>query len=200
MTFHIVGPRRHTQCFWELDNFSNRSCGNSAIRTWFCDYQQYLCLFHIVFACNPSKHDQGIDVGSPKSSSLWSTFHVGSIFCFFQFSLMSSTYTDKNNPLSRCTNKTFPIRNFFPILCLNRIFSNCLSHNGPAKGWPYRFRSRGTTGSYMLDHDLDHLCLGRRIHISGHSDFGIFSNFVSIIQCNWSVSRYCASCLSCATR
>ena len=36
------------------------------------------------------------------------------------------------------------------------IFSNCLSHNSPAKGWPYTFRSRGTTGSSILDHDLSH--------------------------------------------
>ena len=28
----------------------------------------------------------------------------------------------------------------------------------------------------MLAHDLGHLCRGRRIHISGHSDFGIFNN------------------------
>ena len=30
-----------------------------AIRTWFCNCLQYLCLFHIVFECNPNKHDQG---------------------------------------------------------------------------------------------------------------------------------------------
>ena len=30
-----------------------------AIRTWFCNCQQYLCLFHIVFEYNPSMHDQG---------------------------------------------------------------------------------------------------------------------------------------------
>ena len=29
-----------------------------AIRTWFCNCPQYLCLFHIVFECNPSIHDQ----------------------------------------------------------------------------------------------------------------------------------------------
>ena len=45
-----------------------------------------------------------------------------------------------------------------------------------AKGWPYRFRSRGTTGSSILDHDFGHLCRGRRIQMSGHSDFGIFNN------------------------
>ena len=39
------------------------------------------------------------------------------------------------------------------------------------------FASRGTTGSSILDHDLGHLCRGRRIQVSGHSDSGIFSNF-----------------------
>ena len=37
-------------------------------------------------------------------------------------------------------------------------------------------RSRGTTGSSILDHDLGHLCRGRRIQMSGHSDLGIFNN------------------------
>ena len=53
-----------------------------AIRTWFCNCPQYLCLFHIVFECTPSIHDPRKDVGSPKSTSL-STFHIGSMFCFF---------------------------------------------------------------------------------------------------------------------
>ena len=30
-----------------------------AIRTWFCNCPQYLCLFHIFFECAPSFHDQG---------------------------------------------------------------------------------------------------------------------------------------------
>ena len=49
-------------------------------------------------------------------------------------------------------------------------------HNSPAKGWPYRFRSRGTTGSSILDHDFGHLCRGRRIQMSGHFDLGFFNN------------------------
>ena len=30
-----------------------------AIRTWFCNCPQYLCLFRIVFECSPSIHDPG---------------------------------------------------------------------------------------------------------------------------------------------
>ena len=32
------------------------------------------------------------------------------------------------------------------------------------------------TGSSILDHDFGHLCRGRRIQMSGHSDLGIFNN------------------------
>ena len=81
------------------------------------------------------------DVGSPKSTSFMSTFQVGLMFCFFPASLMSSTYTDKNNPFSRCTNKHSQLETFSQSY-VNRIFSNCLSHKSPARGWPYRFRSK----------------------------------------------------------
>ena len=30
-----------------------------AIRTWFCNCPQYICLFGIVFECSPSIHDPG---------------------------------------------------------------------------------------------------------------------------------------------
>ena len=56
-------------------------------------------------------------------------------------------------------------------------WSNCFSLNSSAKRWPYRFCSRRTTGSSILDHDFGHLCRGRRIKVSGQSDLGIFNNF-----------------------
>ena len=60
----------------------------SWIQTYFCYCPQY---------------------GSLRSTSFTSTFHIGSMFCFFPASFMSSTYTWKNHPFSRCTKKTFPI-------------------------------------------------------------------------------------------
>ena len=39
------------------------------------------------------------------------------------------------------------------------------------------FAQEERLGSSILDHDLGHLCRGRRIQMSGHSDFGIFNNF-----------------------
>ena len=104
-----------------------------AIRTWFCNCPQYLCLFRIFFECIPSFHAPRKDVGFPKSTSLLSTFHIGSMLCFFPANFMSSTYTDKNNPFSRCTKRHSQF-GIFSQPCFNRIFSNCLSHNSPAKG------------------------------------------------------------------
>ena len=48
------------------------------------------------------------DVGSSRSTSFINFFHMGTISCFLPAILMSSTYTDKNNPCFR-----FPIRYFF---------------------------------------------------------------------------------------
>ena len=68
------------------------------IQTYFCICPQYLCLFDILFECNPNKRGQGMMSGRPKSTSFRSTFHIESMFCFFPANLMSSTYTDKNSP------------------------------------------------------------------------------------------------------
>ena len=72
------------------------------------------------------------DVGSPKSTSLLSTFHIGSMFCFFPANLMSSTCTDKNNPFSLCTNEHSQFGTFSQPF-FNRMFSTCLFHNSLAK-------------------------------------------------------------------
>ena len=58
MTFHVIRPRRNTKIFRAWDFFSC-SCGNSGFKTWFCNCQQYLCLFHIVSEHIPGTHDPG---------------------------------------------------------------------------------------------------------------------------------------------
>ena len=80
--------------------------------------------------------------------------------------------------------QTFPIR-YFSHPSSKRTSSNCLSHKRSADGCPYRFRSRGTTGSSMFDHDFGHSCRGRRLHISGHSGFGMLSNFGASSIVTW---------------
>ena len=135
--------------------------------TWFCNCPQYLCLFRIVVECSPSIHDRR--KGSPKSTSMLSSFHIGSRFCFFPANFMSSTYTDKNNLFSRCTKRHSQF-GIFSQPCFNLIgfsqiaFSTIVLPN-----------LRGTIGSSILDH-FGHLCRGGRIQMSGHSDFGFFHN------------------------
>ena len=97
-------------------------------QTWFCNCQQDLCLFHIVFEYIPSIHDQGKMLVLPKSTSLFRTFHIGSMFCFFPANSMSSTYKDKNNPCSRCTNKHSQFGNLLPTV-LQTGFSQIAEKN-----------------------------------------------------------------------
>ena len=40
-------------------------------------------------------------------------------------------------------------------------------------------------GLSKLDHDFGHLCRGRRIHMSGHSDLEIFNNFGASSILTW---------------
>ena len=73
---------------------------------------------------------------------------------------MSSTYTDKNAPCFRWTNRQSHFGTFYP--------SNCLSHKRPANG---------CLGLECFSMIFGQLCRGRRIHISGRSDFGVLNNF-----------------------
>ena len=83
-----------------------------AIPTWLCHCPRYLCLFHIVFECRPSTHDPRKMLVLPNRLLLLSNFHIRSRFCFFPANFMSSTYTDKKNPFSRCTNKHYQLETF----------------------------------------------------------------------------------------
>ena len=128
------------------EDFDGRVGGFSA--TCFCNCPHHLCLFRIVF-------------------SLLSSCHIGSRFCFFPANFVSHTQIRKN-PFPRWTKRHSQF-GIFSRPCFNKIISNCLSHDSPAKRWPYKFLSRGTTGPSILDHDFGHLCRGRRIQMSGHN-------------------------------
>ena len=142
-----------------------------AIQTWFCNCPQCFGLLHIDVECIPSIHDPGKMLVLPNRLLCWVLSTSEQCFVSFQPIFMSSAYTDKNNPFSRWTKRHSQF-GIFSHPCFNRTFSNCLSHNSPAKGCPYRFRSRGTTLSFILDHDFG-LCRGRRIQMSGHSTWDL---------------------------
>ena len=83
------------------------------IQTWLLNCPQHVFLFHTVFECNPSIHDQG------KMLVLLIDFFIEYFpnlinVLFFPANFMSSTYTDKNNLLSRGTNKYSQLETSFP--------------------------------------------------------------------------------------
>ena len=78
--------------------------------------------------------------------------------------------------------QAFTFRHFFPIQVLLKlrrtVFPIIIQHVDVRK----KNRPRGTTGSSIFDHDLGHLCGGRGIHTSEHSDVGISSNLLSVLH------------------
>ena len=163
MSFHVVGPRDRlcVEVSFTLVIFQLPQ-QKLVIRTFFGSRQKYFRSVCIHVECIPKFSWSREDVGSPRSTSFINFFHMGSIFCFLPAILMSFTYTDKNKPCLRWTNK----HSQFGTLShpsSNRPSSNCLSHKMPASGRPYKFRSWRTTKSSMFDHDFDHQCRGRRI-------------------------------------
>ena len=146
------------------------------IQTWLCNCPQYPCLFHHCLWVHPRSSWSIKDVGSPKKLLYWVVSTSDQCFVAFQ-PIWCHPHTHTRITLFHIVQNKHAQLETFSHPCFNRTFSNFLSHNSPAKGWPYRFRSRGTTGSSILDHDLGHLCRGGRIQMSGHSDLGIFSIF-----------------------
>ena len=63
----------------------------------------------------------------------------------------------------------------FPTQCTEEPLM-CRAHSNPVKECPQSFLSKRTTGPSTVDHDLGHLCRGRRIHMSGHSYLWSFSS------------------------
>ena len=123
-----------------------------------------------------------------ESSQLLSThFYAWPSIC--QFEIVHIHWLD--NPLTRLTNKHSKVTRV-PIDLSQIVFLM----SRPARGWPYRFLSRGTTGSSILDRDLDNLCFGGRIPIYGHSDFRILEWHWGIFHFDLDTSGHCINCLS----
>ena len=98
------------------------------------------------------------------------------MFCFFPANFMSSTYKDKIDPF--CDGVRTGIPNWKPFP--NRAAMGFSQIAFPIMVLPKDDHidsvQEEQLGSSILDHDLGHLCCGRRIQMSGHSDLGIFNN------------------------
>ena len=54
------------------------------IQIWLCNCPQYLCVFHIVFKCNPNKHGQGMMLVLPNQLLYWVLSTSDQCFASFQ--------------------------------------------------------------------------------------------------------------------
>ena len=99
----FIRPWRDTKIFRRFSEYGSVFCSlrkNSRFKHGSVNCPQYLCLFHIVFECIPSIHDQGKDVVSPRSTSLLSTFHIGLMFLFLSSQFLCHPHTQiRINPL-----------------------------------------------------------------------------------------------------
>ena len=175
MSFHVVGPR-HSFCVrfftpWIFSVAPAESRDPNISLYWQTTFSFGLRSRWV----HPKYTWSRNAVGSPRStsssiSSTWESYSVS-----FQQFWCHPRVPERISPCFRRTNRN---SQFVPFShsSYNRTSSNCVSHNTPASGCPDTFRSRGTTGCSMFAHDFGHLCRGRRIHISGHPDFGILSN------------------------
>ena len=126
------------------------------------------------FECNPNKHGRGRMLVLQSQRISWE--FSKSDWCSVSFlPVWHRPHLQIRIHIFSVNEWAFTIWNFSQPY-FKRTFSNCRSYNSPAKGWPYRFRSRRTLGSSILVHDFGHLCFCKRFQISGHSDFGIFNN------------------------
>ena len=166
MTLHIVRSMKKYEDFPSMAVFQF-TLRKFVIQTWLCNCPKYLCLFHVVFECIPGFRDQGKMLVLPNQLLYWvlST----SDHCFVSFQLIWC------HPHTQIRITLFDgVRISIPNwqLSANRIsirLSRIAFHiTVLPEDDPYKFRSRGTTGSSILDHDFCHLCRCRRIQMSGH--------------------------------
>ena len=110
MTFHIIGPR---EMF--VPSFSEKG-------SFFCSrdfgFKHISVIVHNIFVyftlslSAAQVHMIQERCRFSQINVLHAYFHIGSMFCFFPVSFMSSTYRDKNSPFSRFTSKHSQFGNF----------------------------------------------------------------------------------------
>ena len=156
----------------------------SWIQTWFCNCQLYLCLFHIVFECSPSIHDQGKMLVLP-NRLLYEVLST-SDQCFVSFQpIWCHPHTQIRIILFHGVRISIPNVEFSPSHVSIGSSQIAFSIIVLPKDDHTDFVQEETTGSSILDHDFGHLCRGRRIQMSGNSDLGFFNNFGASCIFTW---------------
>ena len=146
-----------------------------AIRTWFCNCPQYLCLFGIVVECSPSFHDPGKMLVLPNRLLCWVLSTSDQDFVSFQ-PIWCHPHTQIRPILFHDVQRDIPNLEFSP----SHVSIGFSQIAFPIIDLPKDDRTNSfqeeRLGLSMLNYDLGQLCRGGRIQMSGHSDFGIFIN------------------------
>ena len=145
------------------------------IQTWFCNCPQYLCLFHIVFECTPSIHDQGMMLVLP-NQLLCSVLSTSDQYCVSFQPILCHPHTLIRVILLHCVRMSIPNWKPSPNRTSIRFSQIAFPMTVLPKDDCTDFVHEEQLGLSILDHDLGHLCRGRRIQISGHTDSGNFNN------------------------
>ena len=95
------------------------------IQTWFCNRQQHLYFFHIVFEYIPSLRDQEMKLVRQDQRFHQFLPHGSHIMLLSSHFHVIPLFSNTNNPFSRGTKRHSQFGTFSQP-CFNRIFSNCL--------------------------------------------------------------------------
>ena len=146
-----------------------------AIQTWICNCQQYLCLFRIFVECIPSIHDTRKMLVLPNQLLYW-VLSTSDQYCVSFQPILCHPHTQIRIILFHDERRDIPNLEFSPIHVSIGLSQIAFPMIVLPEDDHTDFVQEETTGSSELDHDFGHLCRGRRIQMSGHSDLGIFNN------------------------
>ena len=176
MSFHVVAPG-HRLCA-RVFHPGNFSCAPTEIR------DSNVFLYSSIMGSfgwhsrwvHPKYTWSRNEVGLSRSTFFINFIHSGATFCFFPAFWISSTYTDKNSPYFLVTKRHSQFGTLSHPSSINTS-SNCLSHKSLLQEEDLKdFVQEERLGLPCWTMIFGHLCRGRRIPISVHSDFGIFNS------------------------
>ena len=150
-----------------------------------CNCHQYPCLFHIVFEFSSKYTLSRKHVGSPKSNFFIEYFPHRINVLFLSSRFLCHPHTQIRIILFHGVRTSMPNWKPSPNRASKRFSQIASPVTVLPKNDRIGFRSTRTTRSSILDHDLGHLCRGRRIQMSGHSDFGTFNKFGASLIFTW---------------
>ena len=168
MSFHVARPRHRLSVRfsppWPFFSCSSRN-------SWFEHFSVFLnnCFVRFTFTLSASQvyvikkwnWFVKINIFHQFVSSTWDPYSVS-----FQ-PFLSHPRIPIRIILFHGERRSIPNWKPFPNRTSIGFSQNCLSHKS-CQRMTVQIRSRGTTGSSILDHEFGHVCRGRRIHKSWH--------------------------------